>query len=81
MARESAAIGTPAISYFPRELAVLKHISKTGIPLYNEYTISDAIKRAKDLLFSNNKEKQRKKTKKILSQMESPVDKVLELIK
>ncbi|MHA1116247.1 MAG: DUF354 domain-containing protein [Candidatus Heimdallarchaeaceae archaeon] len=82
MARESAAIGTPAISYFPRELDVLKYISETGIPLYNEYTISDAIKRAKELLSSKSiKDKLRQKTKSILSQMESPVDKVIELIK
>ncbi len=81
MAREAAALGTPSISYFPRELPVLTYIAKTGIPLYNEYTIDGAIKRAQKLLSEPlDREQLRKKNKEILEKMESPSSVIINLI-
>lgn len=81
MAREAAAIGTPSISYYPTPLDVLEYISSIGIPLYNEYTIDDAKKRALQLIDDiESKEHYRKKTADILSKLESPSDKIVQLI-
>ncbi|MHA1305119.1 MAG: hypothetical protein ACTSPI_15585, partial [Candidatus Heimdallarchaeaceae archaeon] len=60
---------------------VLTYIASTGIPLFNEYKIQDAIARVKKLLASPpNKEELRKKTKVILSNMESPIDAILNIL-
>jgi len=81
MAREAAAIGTPSISYYPAPLDVLEYISSIGIPLYNEFTVDDAKKRAAQLLERvEDKGSFRKKTAEILSKLESPSDKIIQLI-
>ena len=81
MAREAAAIGTPSISYYPYPLDVLEYITSLGIPLYNEYTIQDAINRSKQLLEQpEDKNNNRKKAKEILESLESPVEKIKQLI-
>lgn len=81
MAREAAAIGTPSISYYPTPLDVLEYISSIGIPLYNEYTIEKAKIRAIQLLTKvDEKDNYRKKTAEILNKLESPSDKILQLI-
>ncbi|MCK5141078.1 MAG: DUF354 domain-containing protein [Candidatus Heimdallarchaeota archaeon] len=81
MAREAAAIGTPSISYYPQPLDVLEYIASIGIPLYNEYTVDHAIERAK-ILIRNSAEKGliRQRTKQILQELESPVEKIMNLI-
>ena len=81
MAREAAAIGTPSVSYYPQPLDVLEYIASIGIPLYNEYTLDKAINRAK-ILIRNSAEKSsiRQKTKKILQNLESPIDKIVTLL-
>ncbi len=82
MAREAAAMGTPSVSYFPEPLPVLENISKIGIPLYNEYTVEDAIKRVEKLLKNKeSKEKRREKVNKILTTLESPHEPIMKLIK
>ncbi|MCE7741785.1 MAG: DUF354 domain-containing protein [Candidatus Heimdallarchaeota archaeon] len=81
MAREAAAIGTPSISYYPAPLDVLEYISSIGIPLYNEYTLDKAKERALKLISeSDEKESYRRKTADILEKLESPSDKILQLI-
>lgn len=81
MAREAAAIGTPSISYYPQPLDVLEYIASIGIPLYNEYTVDQAIERAK-ILVKKTAEKSsiRQKTKQILQELESPVEKIMSLL-
>ncbi|MBY9001740.1 MAG: DUF354 domain-containing protein [Candidatus Heimdallarchaeota archaeon] len=81
MSREAAAIGTPSISFYPQPLDVLEYIASIGIPLYNEYTIDHAIERAK-ILIRNSAEKSsiRQKTKQILQELESPVEKIMNLL-
>ena len=81
MAREAAAIGTPSISYYPQPLDVLEYIASIGIPLYNEYTVEQAIERAK-ILIRNSAEKSsiRQKTKQTLQKLESPVEKIVNLL-
>jgi predicted glycosyltransferase len=81
MAREAAAVGTPSVSYYSKPLDVLEYISSIGIPLYNEYNLQDAIQRSLELIDKvENREEIRKQTKKILGTLESPVEKVLEII-
>lgn len=81
MAREAAALGTPSVSYYPKPLEVLEHISAIGIPLFNEYTIQEAIARAKDLLTNPvNKTIMRNQVQSILEKLESPADKIVEII-
>ena len=81
MAREAASMGTPSISYYPKPLDVLEYISSIGIPLFNEYTIDSAIKKSLELLERvDNKELMRYQTRTILENLDSPVDKVLEII-
>ncbi len=81
MAREAAALGTPSISYYPKPLDVLEYISNIGIPLYNEYTIESAIRRAKELIDKTEyKSAIRSKTKQILTELESPITKILTLL-
>lgn len=82
MARESAALGTPGISYFPKELDVLTYIHSLGIPLYNEYTIDNAKKRVQEILTKPyDKRKLRKKVHEILETLESPTDAIVDLVK
>ncbi len=81
MAREAAAIGTPSISYYNTPLDVLEYISSIGIPLYNEYTLDKAKERAHKLLSEvEEKDSYRQKTAKILDSLESPSDKILQVI-
>ncbi len=81
MAREGAAIGTPSISYYPEPVDVLEYISSIGIPLYNEYTLEAAKTRALELLSKiEEKEQHRQKTTDILNKLQSPADKIIQLI-
>ena len=81
MAREAAALGTPSISYYPKPLEVLEYITSIGIPLFNEYTIQEAIARAKDLLLNPmNKTVMRNQVQSILEKLESPADKIVEIL-
>jgi len=81
MAREAAALGTPSLSYYPKPLDVLEYISSIGIPLYNEYTLETAINRIKKLVTQpENKQKLRVETRKILDSLESPTDKIREIL-
>ncbi len=81
MAREAASMGTPSISYYPKPLDVLEYISSIGIPLFNEYTTESAIKKSLELLENvGNKDLMRYQTRTILEKLDSPVDKVLEII-
>ena len=81
MAREAAALGTPSISYYPKPLEVLEYITSIGIPLFNEYTLQDAITRAKDLLINPvNKSLIRNQVRSILEKLESPADKIVEIL-
>jgi predicted glycosyltransferase len=81
MAREAAALGTPSISYYPKPLDVLEYIAEIGIPLHNEYTIESATKKALELIEEiDQKSAMRSKTKKILSELESPTTKISTLI-
>ena len=81
MAREAASMGTPSISYYPKPLDVLEYISSIGIPLFNEYTIEKAIQKSLKLLEKvRDKDLIRYQTKTILEKLDSPVDKVLEII-
>ena len=74
MAREAAALGTPSISYYPRHLDVLSYISSLGIPLYNEYSINNAIERSLELInHQADRLNLRNKTKEILKTLESPL--------
>ncbi|MHA1397184.1 MAG: DUF354 domain-containing protein [Candidatus Heimdallarchaeaceae archaeon] len=82
MAREAAALGIPSISYFPKPLDVLEYINSIGIPLYNEYTLENAIKRGKQLILDTEKREEIKdKTKQIIASLESPVEKIKQLMK
>jgi predicted glycosyltransferase len=81
MAREAAALGTPSISYYPKPLEVLEYITSIGIPLFNEYNLQEAISRAKDLLENPvNKSIVRNQVKNILEKLESPTDKIKEIL-
>jgi predicted glycosyltransferase len=81
MAREAAALGTPSISYYPKPLEVLEYITSIGIPLFNEYSLQEAITKAKDLLANPvNKTIMRNQVKSILEKLESPTDKVVEIL-
>jgi len=81
MAREAASMGTPSISYYPKSLDVLEYISSIGIPLFNEYTIESAIQRSLKLLEKvDDKDLIRYQTKIILEKLDSPVEKILEII-
>ncbi len=81
MAREAAAIGTPSISYYPQPLDVLEYIASIGIPLYNEYSVDQAIERAKILIRNSiDKSSIRQKTKQIIQNLESPVGKIVNLL-
>ncbi|MCG3222575.1 MAG: DUF354 domain-containing protein [Candidatus Heimdallarchaeota archaeon] len=82
MSREAAALGTPSISYYPQPLEVLEYISSIGIPLFNEHTLQDAIARAKDLLINPvNKAVMRNQVQSILEKLESPADKIVEILR
>ncbi|NPD87850.1 MAG: DUF354 domain-containing protein [Asgard group archaeon] len=81
MAREAAALGTPSISYYPKPLEVLEYIASIGIPLFNEFTLQEAISRAKDLLMNPvNKTVMRNQVQSILEKLESPADKIVEIL-
>ncbi len=81
MAREAAAIGSPGISYYPKPLDVLVYIASTGIPLFNEYELNGAKERVRTILQDNfDKRKMRKKTKKILQGLQSPIKPIKEIL-
>jgi predicted glycosyltransferase len=79
MARESALLGVPSITYFWRYLEPQAFIEERGFPSYSVQTINDAKKLIKKICSEPNQ--YWKDTSKILTKLEKPSDVLIPLLK
>ncbi|MHA1125551.1 MAG: DUF354 domain-containing protein [Candidatus Heimdallarchaeota archaeon] len=79
MARESALLGVPSVTYFWRYLEPQAFIEEKGFPSYSVQTINDAKKIIKKICAEPNQ--YWKDTSKLLTELEKPSDVLLPLLK
>lgn len=79
MARESALIGTPAISLFPLFIHVNKWLEDMGLPLRNIRNVDEAYEYTKNVI--KDPEKYKVETEKIIKSMEDPTQVIIRILK
>ncbi len=81
MAREAALLGTPAFTIFHRVLDVDRFLMSKGVPLFYVNDVSKLYEQLVGLLGSRTmREEMREKALKILSEMERPSSRLLEIL-
>jgi len=78
MARESALLGTPAISFFDRATIFQNYLRSMGFPFEQIVDAGKVISRVEEILA--NPEMFKINTKDLLSKLESPSDKIKQII-
>ena len=78
MATEAALLGTPAITFFPRKLDVMRYLEGKGFPLIHIAGLEDVLKEA--LRIMRDHEAYRMDTESMLKEVEEPTDLIIEHI-